>query len=145
MTEKEDQPANLGQDVATADGRDCRTADGFELHCRSWMPAEPRGVIVIVHGLAEHGGRYRETAELFASRGWAVVAGDLRGHGRSPDPDGRRVHVGRFSDYFHDVDAFLGAACDAYPGLPIFLLGHSMGGLIAISYVLRDPSGLAGP
>ena len=133
-----------GREVATADVRDCRTADGLDLHCRSWMPAEPRGVIVIVHGLAEHGGRYRETAELFASQGWAVVAGDLRGHGRSPDPAGRRVHVGRFSDYFHDVNAFLAAARAACPGLPIFLLGHSMGGLIAISCVLGDPAGLAG-
>jgi alpha-beta hydrolase superfamily lysophospholipase len=144
MTERENQPANLGRDATPADVRDCRTADGFELHCRSWMPAEPRGVIVIVHGLAEHGGRYAETAAFFAARGWAVLAGDLRGHGRSPDPAGRRVHVGRFSDFFHDVDAFLGAARTACPGLPIFLLGHSMGGLIAISYVLRNSSGLGG-
>lgn len=144
MAEKEPHSENSSQNAETAAGRGCRTEDGLELHCRSWTPPGPRGVIVIVHGLAEHGGRYRETAAFFASRGWAVLAGDLRGHGRSPDPAGRRVHVGRFSDYFYDVDAFLGAARDACPGVPIFLLGHSMGGLIAISYVLRNPSGLAG-
>jgi lysophospholipase len=141
MPEPEPQTGDLSQNAATLG---CRTADGLELHLRSWTPPEPRGVLVIVHGLAEHGGRYRETAAFFVSQGWAVIAGDLRGHGKSPDPAGRRVHVGRFPDYFLDVDAFLGAARNACPELPVFLLGHSMGGLIAISYVLRNPSGLAG-
>lgn len=123
----------------------CRTADGLELRWRGWLPPEPAGVVVIVHGLAEHGGRYRETAEAFAARGWAVYAGDLRGHGLSPDPAGaKRVHVNRFTDYFLDVDAFVALARQRHPGLPLFLLGHSMGGLITISYVLDRPAGLAG-
>jgi lysophospholipase len=141
MADGETTPGHRGQDLATVH---CRTVDGFDLHCHAWAPPDPRGVIVIVHGLAEHGGRYRDTAEFFVAQGWAVVAGDLRGHGRSPDPAGRRVHVERFPDYFHDVDAFLGVARDAWPGRPVFLLGHSMGGLITISYVLRDPTGIAG-
>ena len=127
MTESEATSGHRGQD---ASAMDCRTADGFDLHCRTWAPPNPWGVIVIVHGLAEHGGRYRETAEFFVAQGWAVVAGDLR--------------VGRFSDYFHDVDAFLGVARDAWPERPTFLLGHSMGGLISISQALRNPEGLAG-
>jgi alpha-beta hydrolase superfamily lysophospholipase len=121
------------------------TADGLELHWQSWAPAAPGGLIVIVHGLAEHGGRYRETAEAFAARGWAVYAGDLRGHGRSPNvPGAGRVHVRRFTDYFDDVESFIDQARADWPGLPLFLLGHSMGGLITLSYVLRSPAGLAG-
>jgi alpha-beta hydrolase superfamily lysophospholipase len=123
----------------------CRTADGLDLHCRSWTPRDPRGVLVIVHGLAEHGGRFRETAEFFAAQGWVMFAGDLRGHGLSPDaPGGGRVHVRRFTDYFKDVEAFTDVARQANESLPLFLLGHSMGGLIAISYLLHNPADLAG-
>lgn len=123
----------------------CRTADGLDLYCRSWTPADPQGVLIIVHGLSEHGGRYRETAEFFCRRGWAVFAGDLRGHGRSPDtPGGGRVHVKRFNEYLLDVEAFLDVARQAFEALPLFLLGHSMGGLVAIRYVLENPEHQAG-
>jgi len=123
----------------------CRTSDGLELTCRVWAPDSPVGVIVVIHGLAEHGGRYCETAEYFARNGWAVYAGDLRGHGQSPDvPGAGRVHVNRFTDYYQDVSALIGMARQQHPQLPLFLLGHSMGGLITLSYVLQEPSGLAG-
>lgn len=123
----------------------CRTTDGLELGCRVWAPASPVGLIVIVHGLAEHGGRYSETAGFFAGNGWAVFAGDLRGHGQSPDmPGAGRVHVNRFADYFLDVAALIDLAREHYPQLPLFLLGHSMGGLITLSYVLQKPEGLTG-
>jgi len=122
-----------------------RTSDGLELKCRIWAPADPVGLIVIIHGLAEHGGRYRETAEYFAGNGWAVFAGDLRGHGQSPDaPGAGRVHVNRFTDYFLDVSALIDLAREHHPQLPLFLLGHSMGGLITLSFVLQNPEGLAG-
>jgi len=104
------------------------------------VPASPVGVIVIVHGLAEHGGRYSETAQYFAEHGWAVYAGDLRAHGHSADvPGAGRVHVNRFSDYQMDVTAFMTLARQSHRGLPLFLLGHSMGGLVVISHVLRNP------
>jgi lysophospholipase len=123
----------------------CTTADGIDLHWQCWTPPEPVGVIVIIHGLAEHGGRYRETAEALVANGWAVFAGDLRGHGRSADvPGAGRVHVNRFTDYFQDVQSFIELAGETYAGLPLFLLGHSMGGLITISYALQNPAGLAG-
>lgn len=145
MTEQEPLPDNPG-DGAVPDGvQRCRTSDGLDLHCCYLSPPDPRGVIVIVHGLGEHSGRYRKTMEHFASEGWAVVTGDLRGHGRSPDaPGGGRVFVRRFTDYFLDVDALVAVARQRHPALPLFLLGHSMGGLITIGYVLRDPAELAG-
>jgi alpha-beta hydrolase superfamily lysophospholipase len=128
----------------SASGR-CATGDGLQLRWRSWNAERANGVIVIIHGLAEHGGRYRETAEYFANHGWAVYAGDLRGHGESPDvPGAGRVHVDRFTDYFMDVQALVRQARADHPDLPLFLLGHSMGGLITISYVLDHPQGLAG-
>jgi lysophospholipase len=122
-----------------------RTADGLDLFCRSLAPPGPRGVLVVVHGLGEHGGRYRPTAEWFCGQGFAVFAGDLRGHGLSPDaPGGGRVHVRRFEEYFLDVDAFVAVARQAHQDLPLFLLGHSMGGLITIRYVLDNPGRHAG-
>lgn len=130
--------------AASAAGN-CTTADGLELYWRSWTPPRSVGVIVVLHGLAEHGGRYQETAEAFVSNGWAVYAGDLRGHGQSPDVAGAgRVHVNRFTDYFLDVEAFVELARQNHGDLPLFLMGHSMGGLITISYVLQSPAALAG-
>ncbi len=122
-----------------------RTADQLDLVWQSWAPESPRGVIIIIHGLAEHGGRYHETAEFLSGNGWAVYACDLRAHGLSPDPPkAGRVHVHRFTDYFFDVDAMSELVRTRHPGLPVFILGHSMGGLIAISYALEKPEALAG-
>lgn len=121
------------------------TEDGLELACRSWVPPTPRGIVTIVHGLAEHCGRYRHVAEALIDKGWAVYACDLRAHGMSPDPRGTgRVHVDRFEDYFLDVDAITALAVNRHEGLPQFLLGHSMGGLIALLYTLEKPADLAG-
>ena len=123
----------------------CAAADGLELYWQSWTPPAPRGVVVVIHGLAEHSGRYRETAEALSARGWAVYAGDLRGHGRSANVAGAgRVHVRRFTDYFLDAAAFIDTARERHADLPLFLLGHSMGGLVTISFVLQRPAGLAG-
>ncbi|MBT8047987.1 MAG: alpha/beta hydrolase [Xanthomonadales bacterium] len=122
-----------------------QTADQLDLVCQSWVCPSPRGVIVIVHGLAEHSGRYHETAEYFCANNWSVFACDLRAHGHSPNPPkAGRVHVRRFTDYFMDVDAVTEWARNRHPELPLFLLGHSMGGLISISHALEKPRGLAG-
>jgi acylglycerol lipase len=107
-----------------------------------WLPpSAPKGVAVLIHGLAEHSGRYTHVGEHLAARGWVVHAFDYRGHGRSPGP---RVHVDRFDDFLDDTAAVLEAARRRHPGLTVFLVGHSLGGLIALLYALNRPQGLTG-
>src|SRR5262249_19902534 len=72
------------------------SADGLSLYWRGWLPASPHAVLLFVHGLAEHAGRYQNPAHYFAPRGYACYAFDYRGHGRSPGP---RVHVDRFDEF----------------------------------------------
>lgn len=103
-------------------------ADGAQLFVRHWRPVgEVRGQVVVVHGYQEHGGRYRELAHRLAAHKLATVAADLRGHGRS---SGARGHVRSFSDYVDDVDATCAEV--RRPDRPTFVLGHSLGGLIAL-------------
>jgi lysophospholipase len=94
---------------------------------------QPRGTIVVVHGYCEHRGRYQRTAQDLARQGYRVIVGDLRGHGEA---GGQRAHVDRFEEYLDDTVALLAqAARHAQGGPPPFLLGHSMGGLVALRYV----------
>src|SRR3989338_11538789 len=87
---------------------------------RWWAPeGEPRAVVVIVHGYAEHSGRYGETAEYLVRRGYAVYAFDLRGHGRS---EGRRAFVRSFDEYLVDVNIFLERVKSEEKDKPVFLL-----------------------
>jgi alpha-beta hydrolase superfamily lysophospholipase len=103
--------------------------DGLELYWQCWLPDEPtRGVVVVVHGINEHGGRYARLAEDLTPRGYAVYALDLRGHGRS---QGDRTMVRVFDDYLDDVEVMLERVALRQPGQPLFLFGHSMGGAIA--------------
>jgi acylglycerol lipase len=116
--------------------------DGTSLFWRSWVPeSPPRAAIAIVHGLAEHVGRYDHVGRHLALRGCAVYAVDYRGHGQSA---GRRVHVDAFDEYVDDVGSLVALVKEKHPALSCFLLGHSQGGLITLLYVLRRPEGLAG-
>jgi alpha-beta hydrolase superfamily lysophospholipase len=119
----------------------CETSDGLALHYRAWLPPAARGVLLIVHGLAEHSGRYAHVGPRFAGAGYAAYALDHRGHGLSP---GRRVHVAAFDEFLGDVDALRAVAEARHPGRPLVLVGHSHGGLVALRYVLTRPAGLAG-
>jgi len=117
-------------------------ADGLRLHLQAWLPdAEPSTVLAVVHGYGDHGGRYRYLGEDMAARGHAVYVFDLRGHGHSA---GRRGHVERFADYLADTRVFLETVAAAAPGTPLFLVGHSLGGLIAAAYAETRPEGLRG-
>lgn len=100
-----------------------------------WLPdnAEIAGVVVLAHGLGEHARRYDHVAERLTELGLAVFAPDHRGHGRS---GGKRLHAREMSDFTGDLDSLVDIATQAYPGLPVFLLGHSMGGAVALAYAL---------
>lgn len=106
------------------------------LFCQTWLPdAEARAVVLLVHGLGEHSSRYQHFAEHLTARGFAVFTLDHYGHGKS---DGRMGYVERFSVYLDGVGALLSKAQDEHPQLPLFLVGHSMGGLIAATFLLEN-------
>jgi alpha-beta hydrolase superfamily lysophospholipase len=110
-------------------------ARGLRIRHRTWLPAgPPTGVVVIAHGFAEHGGRYAHVAARLVGEGLAVRAPDHRGHGRS---DGKRTSVVRFDDYVDDLTTVIGQARDEWPSRRVILLGHSMGGLIALRLAVR--------
>jgi alpha-beta hydrolase superfamily lysophospholipase len=101
--------------------------DGARLFRRSWLPREARRAVVLVHGLAEHSGRYDHVGAWLSTRDCAVHAYDHRGHGRS---DGLRGHVRAFSELLDDLEAFLQIVRREHPDLPLVIVGHSMGGLV---------------
>ncbi len=120
-----------------------RTADGGHLHFQSWQPtANPRAAVLLAHGVGEHTGRYEWLARRLMERQIAVHAWDHRGHGLST---GRRGHVSSWTEYREDLRLSLEhARTQSAPGLPVFLLGHSMGALVALDAALHLPLPLAG-
>jgi acylglycerol lipase len=116
-------------------------ARDVELFWRGWLPDRPTGVLLVSHGLGEHSGRYRPVADALVPDGWAVYALDHRGHGRS---GGARAHLDDYADWLADLDTVRRFVADRHPGLPVFLLGHSLGGQIALAYALDHPADLAG-
>lgn len=115
---------------------------GYNIFFRSWRPeGKPRGVVVIVHGFNSHSGYYVWTAEQLTASGLAVYALDLRGRGKS---DGERFYVEKFADYVEDVVTFVKLAKSREPGLPVFVLGHSAGGVVSCIYTLEHQPEIAG-
>jgi len=112
-------PANLSTD------------DGLPLFLHDWPHAAPRGTVLIVHGLGEHGGRYAHVAAQLNAWGWRVMAHDHRGHGRS---GGERGRIASDDALLRDLSLVIDAARAGSTG-PLLLLGHSMGGLIAARFV----------
>jgi len=106
-----------------------------------WVPEEVRYTMVIVHGLGEHSGRYGNPVAYFCPRGVAIYAMDNRGHGRS---SGLRGHVDDFKDYLEDLAAFIEKVRKGFGREKLLLVGHSLGGLIAISYGLTFPESIQG-
>jgi alpha-beta hydrolase superfamily lysophospholipase len=119
-----------------------QSADGNRLFWRRHSPAgEARAVLLIVHGLAEHTGRYLHVLDHFANAGFDCWAHDYRGHGQSPGP---RVHVRHFDEFLTDLAAARELVGEGQPDLPLFLVGHSQGGLIVLREALANPQGLEG-
>lgn len=116
-------------------------AAGAKLHLQKWLPEDaPKAVILLVHGYAEHAGRYRYFAEHCVGKGYAVFAIDHWGHGQS---DGTPGYVPGFSVFHDGVDQLVADARQDFPELPLLLVGHSMGGLISATYLLTEQSKFA--
>jgi alpha-beta hydrolase superfamily lysophospholipase len=116
--------------------------DGLELFVRSWRPeGAVRGVVAIVPGFNSHSGYYSWVGEQFVANGLAAYAVDLRGRGQS---DGERFYIQTFSDYVSDVVSLVGLVKSREPGLPVILLGHSAGGVVACLYTLDHPGTVVG-
>lgn len=116
--------------------------DGNRLFWRRHSPeGDAHAVLLFVHGLAEHSGRYLHVLDYFANAGFDCWAYDYRGHGQSP---GLRVHVRQFDEFLSDLAAARRLVGEAQPDKPLFLVGHSQGGLIVLREALAHPAGLEG-
>ncbi|MBM4345225.1 MAG: lysophospholipase [Deltaproteobacteria bacterium] len=119
---------------AAAESGHFNAADGVQIQYRVHQVDAPRFGVVVVHGFAEHGNRYGHLVDAVVPAGGAVLTYDQRGHGQS---GGRRVFVLRFDEYLDDLAQVLALAKSKLPQ-PLFVVGHSMGGLVVLSYALRD-------
>lgn len=118
-----------------------QTAEGFLLVGRIDAPEQPKAAVVIVHGLCEHYGRYDYVVERLMAAGYAAVRFDHRGHGRSM---GKQAWYDDRTQIVSDIDLFVAEARAQFPALPLFMIGHSMGGFGATSYGTAHPGKLAG-
>lgn len=116
-------------------------ARGLSIFWQSWAEREPSSVVVIAHGASEHSDRYRHVAERLVEAGCAVYALDHRGHGRS---QGSRALIDRIPNAVADLDSLILLARSERPGLPTYLLGHSMGGAVAVNYTIQHQDRLHG-
>jgi acylglycerol lipase len=106
----------------------------LKIYFQYWLPEDtPRAVLLIAHGFSEHSGHYGTVVDYFIPKGYAVWALDHRGHGRS---EGERVQIDDFHDYIADLKTFFDIVRQNNPGKKIFLIGHSMGSMISLSYTL---------
>ena len=107
----------------------------LSLYYQGWLPANKlKAVLLVIHGLAEHSGRYMNLVNYFVPRGYAVYGFDQRGHGKSP---GLRGYIERFSYFLSDLETFINVVRSRHPDTGIFLVGHSVGGTIAAAYAVN--------
>jgi acylglycerol lipase len=119
------------------------TTDRTEIYQQSWQPVDrpARAIIAIVHGYGEHSSRYTHVAQALVEKGFAVYSFDLRGHGKS---GGDRCYVDTINDYLTDLDRFLEQIWQQSPALELFLIGHSLGGAIALRYTIEYQRSICG-
>ncbi len=111
--------------------------DGTRLYSQTWQPesASPRAVINLVHGLGDHSGRYSIWAQLFVEAGYIVRSYDHRGHGKS---EGKRGYSAGMNRLIKDLDLFISAGREEFPGLTVFNYGHSMGGNLVLNHTIQQ-------
>lgn len=118
------------------------SSDGLSIYHQAWLPSgDPRAVVMLIHGLGEHSGRYAHVATTLNDAGLAVHALDHRGHGKS---DGKRVFVKSYDEFMTDLTQFRSLIEAELPDVPLIVLGHSMGGNLAVGHTLDHQAGIAG-
>jgi len=114
---------------------------GLKIYYQYWIPDKPKAILQIVHGFAEHSGRYMNVVNELIPLGYALYANDHRGHGRS---EGIRNYVDTFDQYIEDEKILYKIISEQHPNMPIFMLGHSMGSLIALYFTKKYENLLKG-
>jgi len=116
--------------------------DGLAFYVQGWEPdTQPKAVVALVHGLGEHIGRYSHVGKALTDAGYVLVGFDLRGHGKTVSPRG---HFPSLNVVMDDIRQFFQFVSQRYPNLPQFLYGHSLGGLLALTYAVQNKAGLKG-
>jgi alpha-beta hydrolase superfamily lysophospholipase len=120
-----------------------KSSDGLEIFAQGWNPdsVTVRAVVCLIHGMGEHTSRYLNVAKAFAKEGFVLFGADVRGHGRSGGPRG---HFPSIEVVLKDIDLLLEHARKLYPGLPLILYGHSLGGILVLYYGLKQKPDVKG-
>jgi alpha-beta hydrolase superfamily lysophospholipase len=119
-----------------------KSKDGLDMYAQSWEPEEsPKAVVCLLHGLGEHSGRYAHVGKAFADAGFVLAGFDLRGHGRS---GGQRGHFPSFGALMDDIHRYIQEGDERFPGMPVFLYGHSLGGFLVLNYATYHKNSLKG-
>lgn len=141
-------PLRVPQDTSGLEQHEIRRTEshvtgstGHLLFRRAWLPETPERIVILVHGYAEHSGRYEHVGSQLASAGFAVHAYDQQGHGKS---GGVRCHVRRFEHLVDDLEGFVAKVRAEHAPLPLFVVGHSMGGLVVGTYASQRNPDVAG-
>ncbi|OAV45213.1 alpha/beta hydrolase [Lewinella sp. 4G2] len=115
--------------------------DGQRIVGTHWSIPTPRAVIGVIHGIGEHAGRYDHYVASFNEAGFAVLGYDRVGHGKS---EGKRGHAKQYDQLLDEIEVILDQCREAYPGLPVFLYGHSMGGQLLLQYLIQRKPEVSG-
>jgi acylglycerol lipase len=119
-----------------------KSKDGVEMYAQCWEPdGTPKAVVHLVHGLGEHSGRYAHVGKVFTNAGFSLTAFDQRGHGKS---GGQRGHFPSLETMLDDIHEHIRQASDKFLELPVFLYGHSLGGLLVLNYATFHQHSLTG-
>jgi alpha-beta hydrolase superfamily lysophospholipase len=119
-----------------------RTTNQLKINGRLWTPSgKAEAVLAVLHGMGEHIGRYRNMAQFWTTRNIAVIGHDHIGHGKS---EGKRGHVFSYKELINGVEELIYRTNQQFPNVPVVLYGHSMGGNVAINYLLRKPFSVKG-